>query len=79
MDKTRIITFRLDEERLQQLDDFTSTHSYWKRSFIICAVLDAFFRLTTAGTRFNIIRAAFERKRKYEITISEIKEQEENK
>lgn len=76
MEKSKIITFRLDEDRLQQLDDFTSMHSYWKRSFIICALLDAFFRFTTAGTRFNIIRAVFERKRKYVITISEINEQE---
>lgn len=72
MDKTHVITFRMDEELLAQLDDFTHTHSYWKRSFILVCLIKAFFKYASAGTRFAIIRAAFERRKKYVLSFEEI-------
>lgn len=72
MDKTKIITFRMEEELLSQLDDFTSTHTYWKRSTVLVALITAFFRYTTAGTRFAIIRAAFESRKNFVIKVEQI-------
>lgn len=72
MDKTKIVTFRLQDDLLSDLDAFTSTHYYWKRSFIIVAILWAFFRLASAGTRFTIIRNAFQKNPKFRIKLEEI-------
>lgn len=72
MDKTKIVTFRMEEDLLEQLDTFTKTHYYWKRSFIIVSIIWAFFRLANAGTRFNIIRNAFQKNPKFRIILEEI-------
>lgn len=76
MDKTKVVTFRISEEELSALDDFKKTHFYWKRSFIICAILWAFFHMTTAGTRFEIIRQCFKQRPKYRIVLEELEPKE---
>lgn len=71
-----VVTFRLDADLLGQLDDFTHMHSYWKRSWVLVAILTAFFKFATRGTQFAIVRAAFERKTKYRLVLEEIEEKE---
>lgn len=77
MDKLKIISFRMNEDLLTELDEFTKTHYYWKRSFIICAVIWAFFRLTSSATRFAIIRHAFYKNTNFRIVLEEIKPMED--
>lgn len=72
-----VITFRMDEDLLAQLDDFTHTHSYWKRSFILVCLIQAFFKYASAGTRFAIIRAAFERRKKFVLSFEEVNDEGE--
>lgn len=72
MDKTHVVTFRLDKEMLEELDAFTHTHTYWKRSFILVAILWAFFRYASKGMQFNIVRAAFRKGDKYRLVLEEI-------
>lgn len=76
MDKTKVVTFRVSEEMLADLDDFCSHHFYWKRSSVICAVLWSFFRMTTAETRFQIMRQRFSKQPKYRIILKEIEPKE---
>ena len=78
MDKTKIVTFRMEEDLLEQLDTFTKTHSYWKRTFIIVALITAFFKYANAATRFAIIRAAFERRKNYVLKFEEIEPNTDN-
>lgn len=76
MDKLKIVSFRMNEEMLSELDDFTKTHYYWKRSFIICAVIWAFLRLTSSATRFALIRHAFQKNPNFRIVLEEVKPME---
>ena len=78
MDKTKIITFRLQEDLLTDLDDFSATHYYWKRTYIIVAIIWAFFRLASAGTRFTLMKLYFEKKKNYRIKLEEIEPTNEN-
>ena len=71
-----VVTFRMDEDLLGQLDDFTRTHSYWKRSWVLVSILTAFFKFATKGTQYAIVRAAFERRTKYRLVLEEIEEKE---
>lgn len=75
MDKSHVVTFRLDKEMLEELDAFTHTHTYWKRSFILVAILWAFFRYASKGMQFNIVRAAFRKGDKYRLILEEITEE----
>lgn len=77
MDKLKIISFRMNEGMLSELDDFTKTHYYWKRSYVICAIIWAFFRLTSSATRFAIIRNAFQKHPMFRIVLEEIKPMED--
>ena len=77
MDKLKIVSFRINEEMLAELDDFTKTHYYWKRSYIICAVIWAFFRLTSSATRFALIRHAFQKNPNFRIVLEEVKPMED--
>lgn len=77
MDKTKIVTFRISEEQIAELDDFVGTHYYWKRSYIICAIIWAFFRMTNSSTRFNIIRQSFQKNPKFRIVLEEVKPMED--
>ena len=72
----QVVTFRMDGDLLGQLDDFTKMHSYWKRSWVLVAILTAFFKFATRGTQFAIVRAAFERRTKYRLVLEEIEEKE---
>ena len=78
MDKTKIVTFRLQEDILTDLDAFASTHYYWKRTHIIVAILWAFFRLASAGTRFTLMKLYFANKKNYRIKLEEIEPNNEN-
>lgn len=75
MDKTHVVTFRLDKDMLEELDSFTHTHTYWKRSFILVAILWAFFHYASKGMQYNIVRAAFRRGNKYRLVLEEITEE----
>lgn len=78
MDKTKIITFRLQEDLLTDLDDFSATHYYWRRTYIIVAIIWAFFRLASAGTRFTLMKLYFARNKNYRIKLEEIEPTNEN-
>ena len=71
-----VVTFRMDADLLGQLDNFTHTHYYWKRSWILVSILTAFFKFATKGTRFAIVRAALERKDKYVLKLEKVEEKE---
>lgn len=77
MDKTKVVTFRISEEELSALDDFANTHYYWKRSYIICSILWAFFHLASKNTQFQIMRQVFSRPQKYRIVLEEIEPKED--
>lgn len=77
MDKTKVVTFRISEDQLSELDDFVNTHYYWKRSYIICSIIWAFFRMASSGTRFNIIRQSFQKNPKFRIVLEEVKPMED--
>lgn len=72
MDKTKVVTFRVDEELLEELDHFKKTHFYWKRSSIICSILWAFFHMAGKGTQFEIMRQTFQKKPRYRIVLEDI-------
>lgn len=72
MDKTKVVTFRISEEELWFLDDFSNTHYYWRRSYIICSILWAFFHLASKNTQFQIMRQVFSRHQKYRLVLEEI-------
>lgn len=77
MDKLKIVSFRMDKELLAELDDFTKTHYYWKRTTIICTIIWAFFRLTSAATRYAIMRHSFQKNPKFRIVLEEVKPMED--
>lgn len=78
MDRTKIVTFRLQEDLLTDLNDFSATHYYWKRTYIIVAIIWAFFRLASAGTRFTLMKLYFSKKKNYRIKLEEIEPNNEN-
>ena len=68
-DKTNVITFRVDDELKGNLDALANEHYYWKRSYIICALLTFLFRFATKGQLFQILRLANTKGKPFEITI----------
>lgn len=77
MNKLKIISFRMDEDLLSELDEFTKTHYYWKRTYIICALIWAFFHMTCSATRFAVIRLAFQKNKKFRLVLEEEKPMED--
>lgn len=77
MDKLKIVSLRMDKELLTELDCFTKTHYYWNRSFIICTVIWAFFRMTSAATRYAIMRQSFQKNPNFRIVLEEVKPMED--
>lgn len=43
MDKTKLISVRIDEDALKEIDQFSKKNAYWKRNGIINAVLTSLF------------------------------------
>ena len=78
MDKTKIVTFRLQKDLLQDLDALATFHYYWKRTDIIVAIIWAFFRLASAGTRFTLMKLYFSKNKNYRIKLEEIEPNNEN-
>ena len=78
MNKTKIVTFRMEKDLLQDVDAFATIHYYWKRTYIIVAIIWAFFRLASAGTRFTLMKLYFSRKKNYRIKLEEIEPNNEN-
>lgn len=74
MTKTRMISFRIDEDVLADIDALADIHSYWTRSSICIKILTAVLRFCDSGTKFQILRAASTIKGRYKITIEELPE-----
>lgn len=51
-------SIRLGSEEIKRLDGLTRKHSYWKRSFIIRAVLLGVFQAMSDYEIYNLIRFA---------------------
>ena len=49
MDKTKVVTFRIEESRLEAIDKIVAKSSYYKRSNIIEAGLKMMIALDEAG------------------------------
>ena len=49
MDKTKVVTFRIEESKLEKIDQIVKAHNYYKRSRIIEAGLDMVFVLEEKG------------------------------
>lgn len=43
MDKTKLISVRIDEDALKEIDQFSKKNCYWKRNGIINAILTSLF------------------------------------
>lgn len=43
MEKKQLLSVRLDPTTLENIEKFTSKHTYWKRNTVISGVLDAVF------------------------------------
>lgn len=71
-DNLKLISVRLDEDLIKQLDEVAQKHTYWKRSDIIRNILIAVFAEMSAGDIYNMIRYAWYKKNvvdaKFEIT-----------
>ena len=68
----KLISVRLDEDLIKQLDEVAQKHTYWKRSDIIRNLLIAVLAEMSAGDIYNMIRYAWYKKNvvdaKFEIT-----------
>lgn len=49
MEKTKVVTFRIEESKLEKIDQIAKAHNYYKRSRIIEAGLDMVFALEEKG------------------------------
>lgn len=49
MDKTKVVTFRIEESILEKIDEIAKAHHYYKRSRIIEAGLNMVFALEEKG------------------------------
>lgn len=68
----KLISVRLDEDLIKQLDEVAQKHTYWRRSDIIRNILIAVLAEMSAGDIYNMIRYAWYKKNvvdaKFEIT-----------
>lgn len=71
-DILKLISVRLDEDLIRQLDEVAQKHTYWRRSDIIRNILIAVLAEMSAGDIYNMIRYAWYKKNvvnaKFEIT-----------
>lgn len=49
MDKSMVVTFRIDEDALKALDELVRNHSYYKRSNVIMAGINMMLELEKKG------------------------------
>ena len=71
-DNLKLISVRLDEDLIKQLDEVAQKHTYWRRSDIIRNILIAVLAEMSAGDIYNMIRYHYFKKNvvnaKFEIT-----------
>lgn len=77
MNKTRMISFRIDEDVLADIDALANFHTYWTRSGICIKILTAVLRFCDSGTKFQILRAASSLHGRFKITIEELDKKED--
>ena len=49
MEKTKVVTFRIEESMLEKIDEIVKTHHYYKRSNVIESGLKLVFALEEKG------------------------------
>lgn len=49
MDKTKVVTFRIEESKLEKIDEIVKAHRYYKRSNVIESGLNMVFALEEKG------------------------------
>lgn len=76
MNKTRMISFRIEEDVLADIDALANVHSYWTRSSICIKILTAIFKFCDASTKFQILKSAAYGHGRYKITIEELTEKD---
>jgi len=76
MNKTRMISFRIEEDVLADIDALANIHTYWTRSSICIKLLTAFFKYCDASTKFQILKSAAYNSGRFKITIEDLKEEE---
>lgn len=71
-DILKLISVRLDEDLIKQLDEVAQKHTYWRRSDIIRNILIAVLAEMSPGDIYNMIRYHYFKKNvvnaKFEIT-----------
>lgn len=55
MEKTKVISVRLPESLIQEVDELTKDHHYWKRNEIIKKAVTSFVRYTDYKTQREIL------------------------
>lgn len=76
MNKTRMISFRIDEDVLADIDALANVHTYWTRSSICIRLLTAIFKFCDASTKFQILKSSAYGHGRFKITIEDLKEEE---
>lgn len=77
MNKTRMISFRIDEDVLADIDALANIHTYWTRSRICIKLLTAIFKFCDASTKFQILKSAAYNSGRFKITIEELDKKED--
>ena len=73
MEKTRVISVRLPESLINELEQAVSQHTYWKRNAIIEKALEAFLHAADVHTQYAILHWWRHGNKKAELTFREIK------
>lgn len=71
MANLKLISCRIDEDVLTELDDYASIHSYWSRSYIINSILEVFMHKTCKSDMFKILSKRSYPGKDFEVQIKE--------
>lgn len=64
MNQTKLVSVRMDEQLLAKIDEIAKRHTYWKRSAVICNLLEAVVTKFTDGDVYNMLRHHYYRRNK---------------
>ena len=56
MENKKLISVRIEDRTMQEIEKITQGHSYWKRSDVICNLLSAVFANFTPGDIYNMMQ-----------------------
>lgn len=56
MEKSKLISIRMEPETLKKIDDYCATRRYWNRSRFINHLLKVVLELSDQGTLFTLLK-----------------------